>query len=74
MSIVIIAEKPSVAQDIANVLGITDKKETHWQSEKVIITWALGHLLELKYPEEYNSDLKDWRKSLDQLPFIPESF
>tara|TARA_Y100001968_G_scaffold290099_1_gene293651 strand:+ start:65 stop:2812 length:2748 start_codon:yes stop_codon:yes gene_type:complete len=74
MSIVIIAEKPSVAQDIANVLGISDKKETHWQSDNIIITWALGHLLELKYPEEYNSDLKDWRKSLDLLPFIPETF
>lgn len=74
MSIVIIAEKPSVADDLANVLEITQKKDTHWYSDEIIITWAVGHLLELKYPEEYNSELKDWRKSLDTLPFVPESF
>ena len=74
MTIVIIAEKPSVANDLASVLNVKDKKETHWQSENLIITWAVGHLLELKSPDEYNSDLKDWRKSLDSLPYIPESF
>jgi len=74
MTIVIIAEKPSVANDLANVLNVKDKKETHWQSENLIITWAVGHLLELKSPDEYNSDLKDWRKSLDSLPYVPESF
>ena len=74
MSIVIIAEKPSVANDLANVLDIKDKKETHWHSDEIIITWAVGHLLELKSPDEYNSELKDWRKSLDSLPFVPESF
>ncbi len=74
MTVVIIAEKPSVANDLANVLNVKDKKETHWQSENLIITWAVGHLLELKSPDEYNSDLKDWRKSLDSLPYVPESF
>ena len=74
MTIVIIAEKPSVADDLANVLDVKEKKESHWQSDKIIITWALGHLLELKSPDEYNSELKDWRKSLDSLPYIPESF
>ena len=54
MSIVIIAEKPSVANDLANVLNVKDKKETHWQSENLIITWAVGHLLELKSPDEYS--------------------
>ncbi len=74
MTIVIIAEKPSVANDLANVLDVKDKKDTHWQSENVVITWAVGHLLELKSPDEYNSELKDWRKSLDLLPYVPESF
>ena len=74
MTIVIIAEKPSVANDLANVLDVKEKKETHWHSDYVVITWAVGHLLELKSPDEYNSELKDWRKSLDSLPYVPESF
>ena len=74
MTIVIIAEKPSVANDLANVLNVKDKKETHWHSDNLVITWAVGHLLELKTPDEYNSELKDWRKSLDLLPYVPESF
>ena len=74
MTIVIIAEKPSVANDLANVLDVKEKKETHWHSDNVVITWAVGHLLELKSPDEYNSELKDWRKSLDSLPYVPESF
>ena len=74
MTIVIIAEKPSVANDLAGVLNVKDKKESHWHSENLIITWAVGHLLELKSPDEYNSDLKNWRKSLDSLPYVPESF
>ena len=74
MAIVVIAEKPSVAEDIAKVLGVTKKTETHWESEDLVITWAVGHLLELKTPEEYDDRLKDWRKSIDLLPFIPEEF
>ena len=74
MAVVIVAEKPSVAEDIAKVLGVTKKIETHWTSEDIIITWAVGHLLELKKPEEYDERLKDWRKSVEMLPFIPEIF
>ena len=48
MPVVVIAEKPSVATDIAKVLGVSKKKETHWESDEVWITWAVGHLLELK--------------------------
>ena len=43
MSIVIIAEKPSVAEDLANVLAL-EKTDTHWHSDDIIITWAIGHL------------------------------
>tara|TARA_B100001248_G_scaffold47657_1_gene30409 strand:+ start:3124 stop:5877 length:2754 start_codon:yes stop_codon:yes gene_type:complete len=74
MAVVVIAEKPSVAEDIAKVLGVSKKTDTHWESEDLIITWAVGHLLELKTPEEYDDRLKDWRKSIELLPFIPEKF
>jgi DNA topoisomerase-3 len=74
MPVVVIAEKPSVATDIAKVLGVSKKKETHWESDEVWITWAVGHLLELKTPEEYDESFKNWRKSIDKLPFIPENF
>ena len=74
MSIVIIAEKPSVAEDLANVLGVAKKNETHWHSEDIIITWAIGHLLELKYMDDYDDAFKNWRGTVDRLPFIPDSF
>ena len=53
MAVVVIAEKPSVAEDIAKVLGVAKKTDTHWESDDLVITWAVGHLLELKKPEEY---------------------
>ena len=74
MAVVVIAEKPSVAVDIAKVLGVGKKTDTHWESTDIIVTWAVGHLLELKTPEEYDERLKDWRKSIELLPFIPENF
>jgi len=74
MSIVVLAEKPSVAEDIAKVLNINKKEATHWYGEDVIVTWAVGHMLELKYMDDYNPDFKNWRKTADDLPFIPEEF
>ena len=74
MSIVIIAEKPSVAEDLANVLGVGKKTDTHWHSEDIIITWAIGHLLELKYMDDYDEAFKNWRNTIERLPYIPESF
>ena len=74
MSIVIIAEKPSVAEDLANVLGVGKKTETHWHSDDIIITWAIGHLLELKYMDDYDAAFKNWRGTVDRLPFIPDNF
>ena len=74
MPVVIIAEKPSVAADISRVLGVTKKLDTHWQSDEIWVTWAVGHLLELKTPEEYDESFKNWRTSIDKLPFIPEKF
>ncbi|MGB2070827.1 MAG: DNA topoisomerase [Poseidonia sp.] len=74
MSIVIIAEKPSVAEDLANVLGVGKKTDTHWHSDDIIITWAIGHLLELKYMDDYDEAFKNWRGTVDRLPYIPDAF
>ena len=74
MSIVIIAEKPSVAEDLANVLGVGKKMDTHWHSDDIIITWAVGHLLELKFMDEYDAEFKNWRKTIDRLPYVPPTF
>ena len=74
MSIVVLAEKPSVAEDIAKMLGISKKEATHWAGDQIVVTWAVGHMLELKYMDDYNPDFKNWRKTASDLPFIPEEF
>ena len=74
MSIVVLAEKPSVAEDIAKMLNISKKEATHWSGEGIVVTWAVGHMLELKYMDDYNPDFKNWRKTAADLPFIPEEF
>ncbi|MDP6865548.1 MAG: toprim domain-containing protein, partial [Candidatus Poseidoniaceae archaeon] len=74
MSIVVLAEKPSVAGDIAKMLKISKKEATHWDGDDIIVTWAVGHMLELKYMDDYNPDFKNWRKTAADLPFVPEEF
>ncbi|MDH3394095.1 MAG: DNA topoisomerase, partial [Desulfobulbaceae bacterium] len=69
---VIIAEKPSVARDIAEVLEIKGKKKGYIEGRGCAITWAFGHLVTLQEPGEYDPALKRW--SLDTLPFVPEEF
>ena len=69
---VVIAEKPSVARDIASVLKITGKKQGFIEGRGCAITWAFGHLVTLLEPGEYDPALKRW--SLDTLPFIPDEF
>lgn len=64
-----IAEKPSQAKDIANVLGRAKRGEGCIDTAQGTVTWAVGHLLELVDPEEYDPELKSWR--LDTLPFLP---
>jgi len=68
----IIAEKPGVARDIAEVLGKFTKKDGYLENGDYIITWAVGHLAELAAPEDYHPGLKKW--SLNTLPIIPEDF
>lgn len=66
----IIAEKPSVARDIARVLKCTKKGEGFLYNDKYVISWAVGHLAALYDPEDYNAELKRW--SMDALPIIPD--
>ncbi len=69
---VVIAEKPSVARDIAAVLKITGKQNGYIEGRGCAITWAFGHLVTLLEPGEYDPELRKWR--LDSLPFIPTEF
>jgi DNA topoisomerase-3 len=69
---VVIAEKPSVAREIAAVLNITAKKNGYIEGRGCAITWAFGHLVTLQEPGEYDPALKRW--SLESLPFIPDEF
>lgn len=69
---VIIAEKPSVARDIARVLGARTSKDGYIEGNGYQVTWAFGHLVSLQTPDAYDASLKRW--SLAPLPFIPEEF
>lgn len=70
---VYIAEKPSVAQEFAKALKLnTRRKDGYLESEDAIVTWCVGHLVTMSYPEVYDPSLKRW--NLETLPFIPEEF
>ncbi len=68
----VLAEKPSVARDIARVLGCHKKGNGFLEGSKYIVTWALGHLVTHADPEGYGSEYKEWK--LEHLPIIPEPF
>lgn len=70
--VVCIAEKPSVARDIANVLGATQTKQGYIEGNGYQVTWTFGHLCELKQPGEYDSRWKHW--DMWDLPMIPQRF
>lgn len=69
MKSIILAEKPSVAREIARVLGCTNSKKSFIEGPKYIVTWALGHLIELQTPEDYDNRYKQWR--MEDLPIMP---
>lgn len=70
---VYIAEKPSVAQEFAKALKLnTKRRDGYLESDEAIVTWCVGHLVTMSYPEVYDPALKRW--SLNTLPFIPENF
>ena len=70
---VYIAEKPSVAQEFAKALKLnTKRRDGYLESDEAIVTWCVGHLVTMSYPEEYDPALRRW--NLQTLPFIPEEF
>ena len=70
---VYIAEKPSVAQEFAKALKINGKrKDGYLESEDSIVTWCVGHLVTMSYPEVYDASLKKW--SYDTIPFLPDTY
>ena len=68
----VITEKPSVARDIARVMGARTKGDGFISGDDVTFTWCLGHLLELEEPAAYTAEWKRWR--MDVLPMVPEPF
>ena len=68
-----IAEKPSVAQEFAKALKINAKKhDGYLEGDTAVVTWCVGHLVTMSYPEKYDARFKKW--SLETLPFLPEKF
>lgn len=70
MKHLVIAEKPSVGMDIARVLHCNKKTNTYIEGKDYIVTWALGHLVTLADPEQYDEQYKTW--NMDTLPMLPE--
>jgi DNA topoisomerase-3 len=68
----VIAEKPSVARDLARVLGVRGRGDHAFEGDEYVITWCVGHLVELDEPASYDPAWKAWR--LDRLPMLPETF
>lgn len=70
---IIIAEKPSVGKEYAKVLGVNGTgNEGFIENERWIVTWTVGHLITMSYPEKYDTSLKDWK--LETIPFIPKQY
>jgi len=69
----VVAEKPSVARDLADALpGTFENEETHYEGDEFVVTFAVGHLVQLVDPEAYDEKLKKWRMA--DLPIVPEEF
>lgn len=68
----IVTEKPSVAKDIARVLNINMSRDGYMENNEYIITWCVGHLIQLAYPEEYAPKYKSW--NINDLPIFPKQF
>lgn len=72
MKKVIIAEKPSVAKNIADAYNIRIRKDGYFEGDDYLVTWAFGHLFQLFDAKDYDENMKGWR--MDKFPFIPEEF
>ena len=69
---VIITEKPSVAQEFAKVLRVSGRNDGYIENGEYVISWCVGHLVGLVYPESYDMKYKKWR--LEDLPFLPKEY
>jgi len=69
-TVAVLAEKPSVARDIASMLGATSKRDGYWHGHGYVVTWAIGHLAALAQPHEIDPAWRQWRRDL--LPMLPE--
>jgi DNA topoisomerase III len=69
MKSIVLCEKPSVAREIARVLNCGQKQKSHFEGAQYVVTWALGHLVELAEPEDYDNKYKTWK--LEDLPLLP---
>ncbi|MFD0590755.1 DNA topoisomerase III [Paenibacillus sp. GCM10027627] len=69
MKALVLAEKPSVAKEIARVLGCTSKQKSYMEGPGYVVTWALGHLVTLAEPEDYDVKFRTW--NLEDLPIVP---
>ena len=67
-----IAEKPSVAKELAQILGASQRRDGYYEGNGYLVSWTFGHLCTLKLPEDYLPELKQWR--LSTLPIIPQKF
>ena len=72
MKSLVIAEKPSVARDIARVMRCPKAGNGYMEGQQYIVTWGLGHLVELADPEEYKPEYKQWKT--EDLPMLPDPF
>ena len=72
MKSIVLAEKPSVARDIARVLECGQKGNGYFEGKQYIVTWALGHLVTHAQPEQYDNDFKEWK--MENLPIVPKPF
>lgn len=71
MKSLVLTEKPSVAREIARVLGCKEKHKSYFEGPRYVVTWALGHLVELAQPEDYDKKYQTWR--LEDLPILPKT-
>ena len=72
MSKLVIAEKPSVAQSLARVIGAVKRQDGYLEGNGYLVSWCVGHLVELSAPERYDERFAKWR--LEDLPILSERF
>lgn len=67
-----ITEKPSVAMEFAKILGVNKRNDGYMENDNYVITWCVGHLVCLAYPEKYDDKYKKW--NIDDIPFLPDKY